>query len=56
MGYVIQDQHRRWLQADPTHKDQPLRTFRIGVGKPEEYPIPTPLASEYEDAWTFESR
>ena len=56
VAHYVQDQHRRWLQADPTHKDQPLRTFRIGVGKPEEYPIPTPLASEYEDAWTFESR
>jgi hypothetical protein len=30
--------------------------FRIGLGGLDEYPIPTPLASEYEDAWTFESR
>ena len=56
VAQYVHDQHRRWLQADLTHKDQPMRTFRIGVGEPEEYPMPTALAKTYENVWTFESR
>jgi hypothetical protein len=52
----VWDQHSHWIQADTTHKDQEMRLFRIGVGAPEEYLTSTPLASEYEDKWTFESR
>jgi hypothetical protein len=52
----VRDQHRQWLQADPTHKDQPMRLFRLGVGEPNGYPTLTPRASDYEDKWTFESQ
>lgn len=50
----VADQHRLWLEADPKHRDQPMRLFRIGLAK-ERYLIPTPRAEKYENNWTFKN-
>ena len=48
----VRKQHLLWLKADPSHKDTKMRTFRLAVAD-DGYPLPTPPAAEYEDAWDF---
>jgi hypothetical protein len=49
----IRAQHQLWLKEEnKTHKDTPMRNFRIGR-KGQTYKIPTPTAEQYEDNWEF---
>ena len=54
----VRDQHNLWLGEKKKEgkkvKDGEMRIFRLGV-KGEKYPIPTPLADDYEDNWDFKS-
>ncbi len=49
----VSAEHKHW-RARGTDKGNPnaMRTFRIGV-KNEHYPIPTPIADDYENNWSF---
>ncbi len=48
----VKDQHQLWMKADPKHRDQEMRIFRIG-SKKSKYMIFTPPAERYEDNWDF---
>ena len=49
----VRAQHQLWLKEEnKTHKDNPMRVFRIG-SQGERYKIPTPTAEQYEDNWEF---
>jgi hypothetical protein len=50
----VKGQHQFWLRAKKSHKDTPMRMFRIGLDKGG-YGIATPLASKYENKWSFGS-
>ena len=47
-----QKKHRHWLDEKETHRDSTMRKFQIGYVN-EKYPIPTPIADEYEDKWSL---
>jgi hypothetical protein len=46
--YIIA-QHQFWLNDKPSRSDNSIRMFRIGSKEYEPYPIPMPLAEQYED-------
>jgi len=48
----VRAQHQLWLEENKTHKDNPMRNFRVGR-RGETYKIPTPTLEEYEDNWEF---
>ena len=50
----VEEQHRYWLDQDPTHKDSDMRTFRLNLERGGA-PIPTPTVQRYENNWSFRS-
>jgi hypothetical protein len=49
----VSKQYQLWLKDKETHsRENTMRTFRIGYAN-EKYPIPTPIADEYEDKWAI---
>lgn len=48
----VRDQHQVWLRDDPLHKDTNMRAFRLAA-EPEGHPLPTPMAVNYENNWSF---
>lgn len=53
----VKNQHIYWLNSRKVAMDNaliPMRQFRIGLDNSDNYSIPTPLASEYENRWIFE--
>jgi hypothetical protein len=54
----VKGQHTLWLGEKKKEgkkvKDGDMRIFRLGV-KGEKYPIPTPIAEQYEDNWDFKA-
>lgn len=49
----VKAQHQHWLELDKGRNDTAMRTFRLAVGDPASYPLPTPRADEYENDWSF---
>jgi hypothetical protein len=51
----VRVQHQVYLDADPGHsRTNTMRSFRLGT-KGEAYPMPTPLAEEWENNWEFKT-
>jgi hypothetical protein len=54
----VKEQHAFWLDMKRKEgkevKDTDMRILRIGT-KAEKYPVPTPLAEQYENNWEFAS-
>ena len=50
----VREQHAFWLEDDSSHKDTPIRVFRIALDS-EPRPISTPMAEQYEGNWSFET-
>lgn len=48
----VKKKHRHWLDEKETYRDSTMRKFQIGYVN-EKYPIPTPIADEYEDKWSL---
>lgn len=50
----VAEQHKYWVSQSPRTRGgtNSMRQFRIGRNG-EKYPIPTPLAEDYEDNWLF---
>lgn len=48
----VRGEHRLWLDQKPGRKDTDMRIFRLGQDGAK-YRVPTPLASQYEDNWSF---
>jgi hypothetical protein len=46
-------EHQHWLNDKPSRSANAMRMFRIGSEDYKPYPIPTPLAEQYEDNWEF---
>lgn len=51
----VKAEHQFWLDQKPGRKDTDMRNFRVGQDG-EKYPVFTPLASQYEDNWSFSNR
>ena len=56
VAHYVTEEHKHWLNAHRKNgqkvKPNDMRTFRLGV-EGSEYPIRTPIASQYKDNWDF---
>ena len=48
----VKTQHQIWLDGGPDRKDSSMRVLRLAL-EPDGYPLPTPPAHQYENAWTL---
>jgi hypothetical protein len=51
-NYVTAE-HQLWLNDKSSRSANSMRMFRIGSEEYKPYPLPTPLAEQYEDNWEF---
>lgn len=51
----VRKEHALWLHSKKSHRDNPIRVFRLGLQN-EHYKIAMPLAATYEDNWGFAKR
>jgi len=50
----VKEQHELWAKTHPETKTTEMRQFRIGCDRTQKsYRLFTPLASKYEDNWSF---
>ena len=52
VAHYVKAQHQLWLEDDQTHKDTPMRIFRLALSK-DGYPLSTPSADRYENNWSL---
>jgi hypothetical protein len=55
VAQYVRVQHQVWLdEKESRSRENTMRTFRIGI-RGRSYPLPTPLAEDYEDNWGFKA-